>query len=293
MTYSLALQEIIRRALDEDLAGGDLTTRSTIERSTEAKAVAVAKSPLIVSGIELFGLTFRALDPGCRVEVLIADGEKAEIGDEIVRVEGNAQALLMAERCALNFLQQLSGTASLTAKYVKAAQGKARIVDTRKTIPGLRALQRQAVLDGGGLNHRDQLGSAVMIKDNHIVAAGGILPAVKRARAAAPHTTRIEVEVTNLIEVQEALDAGADILLLDNMSLPLLQEAIACGKGKAILEVSGGVTLEKIPELAGSGVDVISVGALTHSAPAADISLRLTLEGNAKHSVSSAETGTR
>ncbi len=275
MTFAKSLDALVTRALEEDLSGGDLTTEATIPIDAVAVAEAVAKSAVVLSGSEVFARCFYAVAPGCRVEQLVPDGTFAQPGDVLLRVEGSARALLMAERTALNFLQRLSGTATLTRAFVQAAEGKVRICDTRKTTPLFRALERRAVRDGGGHNHRDSLGSAVMIKDNHIAASGGITPAVKAAQAHAPHTARVEVEVTNLSEVKEALAAGADILLLDNFEDEACKEAIAFARGKAVLELSGNMTLERIPLVASFGADVVSVGALTHSAPAADISLRL------------------
>lgn len=273
MTFYEALHDLVRRALEEDLSGGDITSQATVSASAISTARAVAKSDLVVSGGSLFSLCFWSVDRSCRVVQHVPDGQQAKSGDVLFEVEGPSRALLMAERTALNFIQQMSGTATMTRACVTAAKGKARIVDTRKTIPGLRALQRAAVRDGGGVNHRENLGAAVMIKDNHIVAAGGITAAVERARSFAAHTSKIEVEVKNMAEIKEALAAGADILLLDNMNQEQLKAAVELAHGKALLEVSGGVTLERISSLAELGVDVISMGALTHSAPAADISL--------------------
>lgn len=273
------LDDIVRRALAEDLSGGDLTTEAVVPEAAIARAEAVAKSPLVVCGGDVFARVFYAVDPGVRVERLLTEGTRAEPGAVLWRVEGPARSLLQAERVALNFAQRLSGIATLTRRYVDALPPgtSTRIADTRKTTPGLRALERYAVRAGGGHNHRDNLGSAVMIKDNHIVAAGGIRAAVTRARALAPHTSRIEVEVTSLAELEEALAAGADIVLLDNFDDARLEEAVQHARGRAWLEVSGGITLERIARLGALGVDVISVGALTHSAPAADISLRIEL----------------
>jgi nicotinate-nucleotide pyrophosphorylase (carboxylating) len=275
MTFPSSLDALVTRALEEDLSGGDITTEATIDPHTIGLAEAVAKSPLVVSGGEVFARTFYAVSPGCRVVRLVEDGTFVEAGTVLFQVEGRARELLMAERTALNFMQRLSGTATLTKRFVDAAKGKCRIADTRKTTPLFRALERQAVRDGGGHNHRDCLGSAVMIKDNHIAACGGITQAVEAARTRAPHTCKIEVEVTNLNEVREALAARADILLLDNFGDDITREAIAICKGKALVELSGNMTLERVTQLASLGADVISIGALTHSAPAADISLRI------------------
>jgi nicotinate-nucleotide pyrophosphorylase (carboxylating) len=276
---SVLLDDIVRRALAEDLASGDVTTEAVVTESAIAVADAVAKAPLVVCGGDVFARAFYAVDPGVRVEQLAQEGSRVAPGTRLFRAEGAARSLLMAERVALNFLQRMSGIATLTRRYVDAlpAESSTRIVDTRKTTPGLRILERYAVRVGGGRNHRDHLGAAVMIKDNHIAAAGSITEAVRRVRAKAPHTSRIEVEVTSLAELEEALAARVEIVLLDNFEGAALVEAVALGRDRALLEVSGGVTLERIGELGRLGVDVISVGALTHSAPAADISLRLEL----------------
>jgi len=275
VTFAKSLDALVLRALEEDLASGDITTDATISEDALAIAEAVAKSPLVVSGIEVFARCFYALDPGCRVEQLVEEGALVNKGDVFLRVEGNTRALLKGERTALNFIQRLSGTATLTKSYVNAASGRVRICDTRKTTPGLRSLERAAVRHGGGHNHRDCLGSAVMIKDNHIAASGSISLAVKAAQSYAPHTSRIEVEVTNHEEIAEALHAGADILLLDNFSDDEVGAAIKLVNQRAIVELSGNMSLERIAPLAQLGADIISIGALTHSAPAADISLRM------------------
>lgn len=279
MIPSVLLDDLVHRALAEDLASGDVTTEAVVAASAVAVADAIAKAPLVVCGGDVFARVFYAVDPGVRVERLAQEGELVTPGAPLFRAEGGAQSLLMAERVALNFLQRMSGIATLTRRYVDALppDSSTRIVDTRKTTPGLRVLERYAVRIGGGRNHRDHLGSAVMIKDNHIAAAGNITEAVRRVRAAAPHTSRVEVEVTSLAELEEALAAQVEIVLLDNFEGKALEEAVALGRDRALLEVSGGVTLERIGELGRLGVDVISVGALTHSAPAADISLRLEL----------------
>jgi nicotinate-nucleotide pyrophosphorylase (carboxylating) len=280
-----SIDPVVRHALDEDLHSGDLTTQSCIEQGTTATATAVARHPMVVAGGAIFKRTFDLVDGDCRVELCLADGIVAEANDVIWRVEGSARAILMAERVALNFVQRLSGIATLTRKYVSALTpgSTTRIADTRKTTPGLRAFERYAVRCGGAHNHRDNLGSAVMIKDNHIVASGGIAAAVARARQMAPHTCRIEVEVTNFAELKEAQAAGADIIMLDNMDTPTVSEALALLGSREhgpIVEASGGITLERVAELSAVGVDVISVGALTHSAPAADISLEFVLDGS-------------
>lgn len=280
MVSAWLMDEVIRRALEEDLAAGDLTSEALIQEDEWAIAEVFAKSELVLSGADVFARTFYLVSPSSRVEQLVPEGTTVAPGTLLLRADGPSRELLMAERTALNFLQRLSGTATLTRKYVEAAGGRARITDTRKTTPGLRAFERAAVRHGGGHNHRDSLGSAVLIKENHIAAVGGIQPAIERARAHAPHTSRVEVEVKDLGELEEALASGADIIMLDNFDDSSVERAVERARGKALLEVSGGLTLERIPRLAALGVDVMSVGALTHSAPAADISLLLRrLEG--------------
>jgi nicotinate-nucleotide pyrophosphorylase (carboxylating) len=272
---SYYLDQVVERALAEDLDGEDVTSAATIPASERAVARAVARTELVVSGGEVFARVFYRVDPGVRVERKIDDGTRVQAGETLWVVEGSSRSILMGERTALNFVQRLSGIATLTRRFVSAipAGSKLRITDTRKTTPGLRRLERQAVRDGGAHNHRDDLGAAVLIKDNHIVAGGGIRQAVERARAHAPHTSRIEVEVESLEALAEALDAGAQIVMLDNFAPDQIAEAVRRAAGKALVEVSGGITLDRIETLARAGVDVASVGGLTHSAPAADIGL--------------------
>jgi len=278
ISYAI-LDPIIDRALAEDLAGGDLTSELTVDADTRARAVGVARTKLIVCGGFVFARVFERVDPSVRVVLHEAEGARVESGRELWSVQGAARSLLSAERTALNFVQRMSGVATNARDYVDALPRGSRtiVTDTRKTTPGLRALERYAVRTGGAHSHRDNLGSAVLIKDNHIVAAGGIRQAVERARQGAPHTSRIEVEVENLDELDVALEAKADIILLDNFTLDALEEAVRRASGRALLEASGGITLESIAKVAATGVDVISVGALTHSAPAADIALDLDL----------------
>lgn len=277
------LDALIDRILDEDLAGGDLTTEACVDPSAEAVAEAVSRKPLVVCGGAVFRRVFERLDPGARAEILVEEGVAVPEGAVIWRVRARARALLSGERTALNLTQRMSGVATAARRYVEAlpAGSRTRVADTRKTTPGLRALERYAVRVGGAHNHRDNLGSAVMIKDNHIIAAGGITAAIERARARAPHTSRIEVEVASLAELEQALAARADIIMLDNFSLADVHAAVkrvADNPGaRPLIEVSGGITLPRIAELAAAGVDVISVGALTHSAPAADIAVDLKL----------------
>jgi nicotinate-nucleotide pyrophosphorylase (carboxylating) len=269
------LDDVVSRALAEDLAGGDVTSAAVVAETERAVAKAVAHAPLVVCGAEVFARAFYRVDAGLRVEEKLPEGARAKPDDVLWIVEGSARSILMAERVALNFAQRLSGTATMTRHFVDAIPhgSKLRIADTRKTTPGLRFLERYAVRVGGGHNHRDCLGSAVLIKDNHIVAAGGIRAAIERARQHAPHTSRIEIEVESLLELDEALAAGADIVLLDNFDRDALKTAIDKARGRALIEVSGGLTLSRVKELGELGVDVASVGALTHSAPAADIGL--------------------
>jgi nicotinate-nucleotide pyrophosphorylase (carboxylating) len=271
------LARIVAAALAEDLSGGDITTEATVPKTARAIARARAKSPLVVAGGAVFARVFYEVDPGLRVELMVHDGQRAEPATVLWEVEGSARSILMAERTALNFAQRLCGIATLTRRFVDAvpAGSALRVVDTRKTTPGLRALERYAVRCGGGHNHRNDLGSAVLIKDNHIAAAGGIASAIAGARQHAAHTSRIEVEVESLSALEEALKAGADIVMLDNFAAQDIELAVKLCSGRALVEVSGGVTLERIAELARAGVDVVSSGALTHSAPAADISLDL------------------
>lgn len=279
MLIPTLLDDVVRRALAEDLSGGDLTTQSVVDPELRAVGRAIAGTPLVVCGAEVFAKVFYAVDPGLRVEQILPDGETAERGDELWRVEGAACSILMGERTALNFVQRLSGIATLTRRYVDALPERARtrIADTRKTTPGLRFLERHAVRVGGGQNHRDALGCAVLIKDNHIAAAGSIESAIARARAGTPHTSRIEIEVETLEALEQALRAGADIVMLDNFEPDRIREAVQRVGGQALVEVSGNVGLDRVGPIASCGADVISVGALTHSAAAADIGLDLTL----------------
>lgn len=270
-----AAEDAITRALDEDLSGGDVTSEATIDADATGTAVLVAKARLCVAGLGVAARTFARLDPAVRFEARVRDGEVVQTGAELAAVAGLLRPLLAAERTALNLLQRLSGTATLTRAHVDAAQGRCRIVDTRKTTPGLRTLQRYAVRSGGGHNHRDDLAGGVLIKENHIRGAGGVAAAVKRARARAPHGIKVQCEVETLEELDTALAAGAEAVLLDNMDDATVREAVSRVGGRAVVEVSGGITLARIDVLAAAGVDVISVGALTHSAPAADISLLL------------------
>ncbi len=275
---SLVIDDIVRRALAEDLSSGDLTTEACIDKRATAVAYGAARKPIVACGVEVARRTFELVDAALGFEELARDGDDVESGAPIFCVKGSARSILMAERTALNFIQRMSGIATTTRTYVNAIPSgcSTHIIDTRKTTPGLRALERFAVRTGGGHNHRNDLGSAVLIKDNHIAACGGIRQAITRARARAPHTSKIECEVDSLAQLDEALEAGADIVLLDNMDTETTKAAVARAKGRAQLEASGGITLERVTELALAGVDLISVGALTHSTIAADIGLDFT-----------------
>jgi len=272
---TLLIEPQIRAALEEDLGrAGDITSDLTIPADKQAAAKLVARKPGRIAGLICAQAAFRLVDASMAFEVALPDGSDAAAGSVLATVSGSARSLLTAERVALNFLGPLSGTATLTAALVKAVEGtKARIVCTRKTLPGLRSLQKYAVRCGGGFNHRFGLDDAAMIKDNHVQAAGGIAPAVARLRAGLGHMVKIEVEVDRLEQLEEALANGVDTILLDNMSLDDMRRAVALAKGKAVLEASGNVTLETVRAIAETGVDTISSGAITHSAPNLDIGL--------------------
>jgi nicotinate-nucleotide pyrophosphorylase (carboxylating) len=269
---------LIRTALAEDVGAGDLTTQLTVPAGTQARAQISAKEDAVVAGMPLIRKVCIAAGADVDVEELINDGATVQRGDVLARLAGSAHTLLAAERLILNLLQQLSGVATLTARFVAAVNGsKCRIIDTRKTVPGLRVLQKYAVRMGGGYNHRQGLADGVLIKNNHITAAGGVGAAVKAARANAPHVYKIEVECCTLAQVDEGLAAGADAILLDNMTPPQLAAAVQRIAGRAITEASGGVSLDNVAAIAASGVDFISIGALTHSAPAVDLHMILSL----------------
>ena len=271
---SPAIDRLIRTALEEDIGPGDVTTAATIPPGTMARAELVAKEEFVLAGIAVARRVFELLDTQVAFEELIKDGQTVKRGEVLAWLKGDAASLLQGERVALNLLQRMSGVATLTRAFVREAEGAgATIVDTRKTTPGLRALEKYAVRVGGGGNHRMALYDGVLIKENHVAAAGGITAAVSRARRYAPHTLKIEVEVRNLEEVAEALAAGADILLLDNMGLRQLEAAVKLVGGRAMTEASGGVNLDTVRAIAETGVDLISVGALTHSYRSVDISM--------------------
>jgi nicotinate-nucleotide pyrophosphorylase (carboxylating) len=267
---------LIDLALDEDAGLGDVTSRAIFPAHHRSRAFIEAGQDLVVCGLEVAGRVFARVDPALRVKLTARDGDRVKRGGRILQVVGPTAPLLTAERTALNFLQRLSGVATQSRKFAAAvAATGVRIVDTRKTTPGWRALEKYAVRCGGCVNHRSSLGEHVLIKDNHIAAAGSLTKAVKLARAAAPHLAKIEVEAKTLPEVREAIRAGAEVILLDNMSPQLVRQSVALIAGAAVVEVSGGVRFETLLDYAVPGVDVISIGALTHSAPAADLSLTL------------------
>jgi len=269
------VRDIVARALAEDIGPGDVTTAAVVLEGHISSGRIIAKAAGVAAGVEVAREVFRQVEPRIQFTPGLRDGAPVESGREIATVEGPTAGILTAERTALNFLQRMSGIATLTAEYVRAVEGTgAAILDTRKTAPGLRALDKYAVTVGGGRNHRFGLYDGILIKDNHIRAAGGVKEAIGRAREAR-HTLRIEVEVTDLAELQEALEAEADAILLDNMDVDMLREAVKRVAGRAITEASGGVSLERVAEIASTGVDLISIGRLTHSAPALDISLEL------------------
>lgn len=274
-------EAIVELALAEDIGGGDVTSLAMIAAGTHARATIVAKAGGVVSGLDVAGAVFRRVNPAVAFAARVPDGQRVRPGDPVAEVAGLARSLLTAERVALNLLQRLSGVATLTAAYVAAVAGTGtQIVDTRKTTPGLRALERAAVRDGGGRNHRFGLGDGVLIKDNHLAAVGGadrVGRAVRLARERAPHTSRIEVEVTTPAEAAEAVAAGADVILLDNMDPAAMREAVGLIGGRALVEASGGVNLATVRAIAETGVNLISVGALTHSAPALDLSLEFSV----------------
>jgi nicotinate-nucleotide pyrophosphorylase (carboxylating) len=269
------LERIVHAALAEDIGGGDVTTEATVPEDAIGTAELLVKEPGVVCGLRAAEVTFRALDPEIQFEAFTADGDVVDAATVVARVSGSERAILTGERVALNFLGRLSGIATLTRRYVQAIDGTgAAVLDTRKTTPGIRALEKYAVVSGGGRNHRFGLDDAVLVKDNHLRAAGSLAAAVELVRAATD--LPVEVECDTLDQVREALEAGVDAILLDNMSLEQLRQAVALAGGRARLEASGGVSLDTIRPIAETGVDEISVGALTHSARALDVSLELT-----------------
>lgn len=279
MTESFLIKELVEKALAEDLNTGDRTTASIFPHPVPAVGEIIAEEEMVLAGINLFQAVFLTLDPKIFFESLGTPGEVVKKGKRIARIKGDGRVILKGERTALNFLQRLSGIASLTRQYVEQAQGtSAKIIDTRKTTPGFRMLEKEAVRLGGGYNHRFNLGDLILIKDNHIALAGGLGAAINRARLDLPHALKIEVETKTFSEVEEALSIGVDIVMLDNMSIEEIKRAVSLIRKKVpsiVIEVSGGVQLDRVSAIAQCGVDLISVGALTHSARAVDISLDL------------------
>lgn len=270
----LEVAEIIKRALQEDIGSGDVTTMATVPAGITRRAELVAKEDFTLAGIDVARRVFTTLDSDVAFEALKVDGSRVQRGDVLAWIKADARILLQGERVALNLLQRMSAVATMTARFVAAvAHTDAIIVDTRKTTPGLRVLDKYAVRMGGGQNHRTSLYDGVLIKENHIAAAGGISAAVAGARRSAPHTLKIEVETETMDDVREALEAGADIIMLDNMSLEQMKEAVELIGERALTEASGGVNLDTVADIAATGVDLISVGALTHSSGAVDISM--------------------
>lgn len=280
---NISLDDLIKRCLAEDIGPGDLTTEALIGPDVRARGELRARENGVVAGLPVAGRVFAMVDEGIVFTPRVADGAVVAAGETLAAVAGPARGILIGERLALNFLQRLSGIATLTARLGELiAEYPARLVDTRKTTPGLRVLEKYAVRAGGGHNHRFGLYDGILIKDNHIAVAGGVDTAVRAARAAAPHTLRIEVEADTLAQVEEAVTAGADIILLDNMDPLTVRRAVEQAAGRCLLEASGGINMNNIAAYAAAGVDYISLGQLTHSAPALDIGLDLTAEGAAK-----------
>ena len=273
----LAAQEAVRLALQEDIGTGDLTSSLTVERAHRASAEMRMKARGVIAGLEVAELAFREMDPDVSWTAYARDGEVVDRGMVVARIEGLARGILSAERTALNFLQRMSGVATATRELVDLCEGHATILDTRKTAPGLRALDKYAVAVGGARNHRFGLFDGILIKENHIRACGGIAQAVARCRQGVPLLTKIEVEVTTFDELRQALDAGADVILLDNMTPDEMRQAAEISGGRSQLEASGGISRENLREVAATGVDFISSGALTHSTRALDISLLIEL----------------
>lgn len=270
------IKAIVKRALEEDLGIGDITSDSVLKENFTTEAVFLVKSPGVIAGLPVVAEVWRQLDPEVIFNPLVKDGLPVAEGMEIAKVSGPVKSILAGERVSLNFLQRLSGIATKTAQLVKLVEGyQVKVVDTRKTTPGLRILEKYAVVQGGGHNHRYNLADAVLIKDNHIAACGSIIEAVKRARAAIPHTITIEVEVENESQVREAIDAKADIIMLDNMSPTQMRAMVKLINGRALVEASGNINESTIKEVAATGVDIISSGAITHSVSALDISLNI------------------
>ena len=276
---SKQIKGVIEATLAEDIGTGDITTAATVNRDKIGSAKAIAKDDFVIAGIDIFQETFLLLNDKIKVRKLVSDGKRAKKGSIIAEISGSLFYILQAERVALNLFQRMCGIATLTAKFVKAVHGsKTKILDTRKTMPGLRVLDKMAVSIGGGFNHRMGLYDGVLIKDNHITAAGSITAAVDMQRQSLPHTLKIEVETKNMSEVKEALKCGADIIMLDNMVPEEMKKAVSFVAGRALIEASGNVSLHNVARIAATGVDLISIGELTHSVHAADISLKINKE---------------
>ncbi len=269
------VDDAVARALGEDLGdAGDITSAATIPASATSRAVIAARKPGVIAGIDAVCAAFRQVDPAIQIAIEVSDGARVDKGDVLISLDGPSRGILSAERVALNFLGHLSGVATATAALVDAVAGtKAQIVCTRKTTPGLRALEKYAVLCGGGRNHRFGLYDAVMIKDNHIAAAGGIAPALAAAKSVLGHMVKVEIEIDRLDQLEQALAGGADVILLDNMSTDDMKQAVAANNGRAVLEASGSVTIDTVRAIAETGVDIISSGWITHSAPSLDVGL--------------------
>jgi nicotinate-nucleotide pyrophosphorylase (carboxylating) len=265
---------VVRRALAEDLGWGDVTTDGTIDANVRGRGAIVVKAPCVLAGLDVAAEAFRQLDPAVQIRLIERDGNRCEPGTTVAEVRGSAALMLTAERTALNFLQRLSGIATLTRRFVDAAAGGITVLDTRKTTPTLRWLEKYAVRAGGGSNHRSGLDDGILIKDNHVRLAGGVTEALKRMQAARQEMP-IEIEAQSLADVDEAIAAGAHMILLDNMPTDAIRQAVARVAGRAEIEISGGVTLERMPELARTGANYVSIGALTHSAPAVDLSFEI------------------
>jgi len=275
--HTHTVKTLIQTALNEDIGSGDITTDNLIDPNLTGSSVLMAKEPLILAGIDIARQVFHTLDATIKFKALLADGETAEIGEPLAKIQGKLASLLIGERTALNFLQRLSGIATNVAAYIGLIEGTSvRLVDTRKTTPGWRVLEKYAVRVGGAHNHRMGLYDGVLIKDNHIAAFGGVAESILHIRKHVSHLVKIEVEVSTLAEVKEALQAGVDVIMLDNMSLENIKTAVAMIQKAALVEVSGNVTRTELPDLASTGVDIISIGALTHGARAVDISMKIT-----------------
>jgi len=278
---NFVIDDIIKNALKEDIGTGDITTLSTVDPKSHISGKFIAKEDGVICGLGILRRVYEILDPNIVIECCFNDGDEVKKWDIIAKIKGNAQKILTGERVALNFLQRLSGIASASSKASKLLNGTKTVVsDTRKTTPGLRVLEKYAVKTGGGSNHRHNLSDGVLIKDNHIMAAGGISKAIEKARLNIPHTLKIEVEVENFKQIHQALKSGADIIMLDNMTIEEMSEAVKLINGKAITEASGNMGEKNLVEVAGTGVDIISIGALTHTVKAMDISLKFAYREN-------------